>query len=110
MHGQRKIWGRVVDTVIALCALFCLLPLLLLIAIAIRLTSPGPVFVPGEGSSADGSRFSYYCFRTADIGTSRLTVVGRLLKEYRLDEVPQLWNVLRGHMAFRDTELQRRHL
>ena len=120
---------RAMNLFIAAVALFVALPLLLLIAIAIKLTSRGPVFYTQErvgldrrtsGSKRDESRrtrdlggrpFTIYKFRTMRVDAEahsgavwatqndpRVTPVGRFLRQYRLDEIPQLLNVMRGEM------------
>ena len=88
-----------------------LLPLLLVIAVIIKITSPGPVFYRGERVGKDGKVFRIFKFRTmvanADkIGgfstagdDPRLTKVGKFLKRFQLDELPQLINVLKGEMS-----------
>ena len=102
MRRQERTWHNGVDIVTAGCVLFLVLPMVLLITIAIQLTSPGPVLFPKEVLSPDGWRFSYYRFRTTEIGTSRFTALGRLLRGYHLDELPLLWSVLRGDIASGD--------
>ena len=87
-------------------------PLIAVIAAAIKLDSPGPVMYRATRSGRDGAPFTMYKFRTMQerraahgpkITTHadrRVTRVGRLLRPSRLDELPQLWNVLRGDMSF----------
>ena len=120
---------RAVNIIIALLALFVALPLLLLIAVAVKLSSRGPVLYTQERVGLDrraigadagnrrrnrdlgGRPFTIYKFRTmrvdAESGTGavwatqddpRITPVGRFLRQYRLDEIPQLLNVMRGEM------------
>jgi lipopolysaccharide/colanic/teichoic acid biosynthesis glycosyltransferase len=120
---------RAMNLFIAAVALFVALPLLLLIAIAIKLTSRGPVFYTQErigldrrtsGVKSDNTRrtrdlggrpFTMYKFRTMRVDAEahsgavwatqndpRVTPVGRFLRQYRLDEIPQLLNVMRGEM------------
>src|SRR5438874_1509939 len=95
-------------------AVLCVsLPLLPFIILAIKLSSRGPVFYRQQRVGQDGRIFYCYKFRTmrpdaeADIGPTwasdndpRITSVGHFLRMTRLDEIPQLWNVLRGDMAF----------
>ena len=95
-------------TVLLLCA-----PLMLAVAIAIRLTSPGPVFFVQERVGRSGRPFPLYKFRTmrhraeestgptlsVGLRDTRLTGAGRWLRACRIDEIPQLWNVLRGEMS-----------
>jgi lipopolysaccharide/colanic/teichoic acid biosynthesis glycosyltransferase len=125
---------RVLNVVVAGLSLVLLSPLFLLIALSVRLSSPGPVFFTQErvgldqrrrsrdrrarsragpdrrGSDAGGELFTMYKFRTmyvsdgpeqqvwAQENDPRITPVGRVLRAFRLDELPQLWNVLLGHM------------
>src|ERR1017187_10436296 len=97
---------------VAVLGLLVCLPLIPLIAFAIWLTSPGPVFYRQPRVGRNGSVFDCYKFRTmcpdaeADTGPtwaadsdSRITSVGKFLRRARLDEIPQLWNVLKGDMS-----------
>jgi putative colanic acid biosynthesis UDP-glucose lipid carrier transferase len=104
---------RCFDLAVAGTALVVLSPLLLLIALAIRLTSPGPVLFLQDRYGLDGSRFRIYKFRTmraleaddekglrqATRHDPRITPVGAVLRRWSLDELPQLLNVLQGHMS-----------
>ncbi|MHB2205424.1 sugar transferase [Methylobacterium sp. CM6257] len=102
---------RIFDLLVAVLALALILPLLLLIAVAIRTESRGPVLFGQVRLGRNGRQFVMYKFRKfradADPDGSpltrrddaRMTVVGRLLMLAKLDELPQLWNVLRGEMA-----------
>jgi exopolysaccharide biosynthesis polyprenyl glycosylphosphotransferase len=87
-------------------------PLMLIVALAIRLSSPGPVFYVQERVGLRGRRFRLYKFRSmradaeqktgavwAAADDPRITPVGRWLRRFRIDELPQLLNVLRGEMA-----------
>jgi len=89
-----------------------LLPLILLIALAIKASSPGPVLYRQKRVGRNDVVFTCYKFRSmrpdaeADTGPAwtedddpRITPVGRILRKIRLDEIPQLWNVLKGDMA-----------
>ena len=102
---------RAADLAIAAVGLVLVSPLLLAIGIAIRLESPGPVFYRQRRVGRDGRIFELYKLRTmrqgADpvgVGTAvtaddpRVTRVGRFLRRYSLDELPNLINVLRGEM------------
>ncbi len=102
---------RGLDLLVAGLALAVLWPVLLIVALAIRLTSPGPGLFRQERAGRDGRPFTFYKFRTmrTDVdpyGDSpqsgqdpRLTRLGRFLREHSLDELPQLWNVLIGDMS-----------
>jgi lipopolysaccharide/colanic/teichoic acid biosynthesis glycosyltransferase len=103
---------RALDIALAGTALTLLSPVLTLIALRVRTTSRGPVFYRGRRVGLGGKPFEMLKFRTmvvdADkIGGSstpeddpRVTRVGKKLRRYKLDELPQLWNVLRGDMSF----------
>ncbi|HCM36465.1 MAG: hypothetical protein A3J30_04610 [Candidatus Wildermuthbacteria bacterium RIFCSPLOWO2_02_FULL_47_9c] len=102
---------RLLDLVLSSIGLFLASPFLLIIALAIKLDLPGPVFYRGVRVGKHGKQFRMFKFRSmvanADkIGgpstagdDPRLTPVGKLLKKYQLDELPQLFNVLRGEMS-----------
>ena len=103
---------RLLDIVVSACMLLIASPVFLILAIAIKLDSPGPVFYRQERVTQYGKTFRIFKFRTmvsnADkIGTqvtvgndSRITRVGKLIRKCRLDEVSQLIDVFRGTMTF----------
>lgn len=103
---------RLFDIVVSAVMLLLVSPVFLLLAIAIKLDSPGPVFYRQERVTQYGQRFRIFKFRTmvsnADkIGTqvtvgndSRITRVGKLIRKCRLDEVSQLIDIFRGTMTF----------
>jgi exopolysaccharide biosynthesis polyprenyl glycosylphosphotransferase len=102
---------RLLSVVGSALGLLAGLPVLALIALAIRVDSPGPIFFVQERAGVGGRPFGLLKFRTMrDAGTAhsewvrdnehRITRVGRLLRRFRLDELPQLLNVLRGEMNF----------
>ena len=112
---------RVTDVVLAAAALILLAPFMLLIALLIRLTSPGPAIFRQQRCGLNGRRFTFYKFRSMvrdaeDRKASlehlnqkstafkipddpRLTPMGRRLRKFSIDEWPQLWNVLKGDMS-----------
>jgi len=102
---------RISDICISLLAITILLPAFIIIAIAIRLTSKGPAIFKQERAGKDGKPFIFYKFRTMKLNVEpfgpspksakdpRLTKIGRFLREYSLDELPQLFNVLKGDMS-----------
>ncbi len=111
LDGINLFTKRAFDLVLAslLCVFFA--PLMAFVALLIKITSQGPILYRQERVSVDGSRFSIYKFRTmlADAeahgprmtkpGDERTTALGRFLRAHSLDELPQLWNVLRGDMS-----------
>ena len=107
----KKLCKRILDIYISLLATILLLPVLGVIAVAIRVRSKGPAVFRQERAGKDGKPFTFYKFRTMKIDVEpfgpspksgkdpRLTKVGVFLREYSLDELPQLFNVLKGDMS-----------
>ncbi|MCK4816538.1 sugar transferase [bacterium] len=104
---------RLFDIILSIAGLAMLLPVFVFIAVRIKLTSKGPVFYKGERVGRFGGLFRMYKFRTmyadADKISSgpscadddpRITKFGRFLRKYKLNELPQLINVLKGEMSF----------
>jgi lipopolysaccharide/colanic/teichoic acid biosynthesis glycosyltransferase len=93
----------VVDVVAASAALVVLSPLFVVIASAVRMSIGSPVLFRQGRIGFRSSPFTIYKFRTMRDGdggdAERLTAFGRLLRSWSLDEIPQLWNVLRGDMS-----------
>lgn len=102
---------RVIDVAVSATALLVLLPLLMAMAISIKLDSPGPIFFRQERVGRKGRLFRIFKFRTmiadaAKVGPAltvradkRITALGKFLRGSKLDEVPQLLNVLSGDMS-----------
>lgn len=122
IEGRARLVKRLFDLVIAIPALLCCLPFLALVALLIRLDSPGPVLFHQERVGENGRHFGMLKFRTmvqdaekmtgqvvqeTDDGQiihkrpddPRVTRLGRFLRRYSIDELPQLWNVIRGEMS-----------
>lgn len=107
--GLRPGLPRLVDAALALAALVAASPLLLLAAAAVAATSPGPIFFRQERIGRGGRSFTLLKLRTmrpgaagsqlTAAGDARITPVGRWLRRFKLDEIPQLWHVLRGDMS-----------
>jgi sugar transferase (PEP-CTERM system associated) len=107
-----RVVKRAFDLVLAVVGFVAAAPLMLLTAIAVRLDSPGPALYCQERVGENGRIFTLCKFRSmridAEQGTpvwakdrdDRVTRVGRFIRLTRLDELPQLWNVLRGDMSF----------
>jgi len=106
------IYKRAASMVVSIVGLVLCLPLLPFVALAIKLTSPGPLLYHQKRIGKDDAIFYCHKFRTmradaeADTGPTwagdedpRITRVGRFLRTTRLDEIPQLWNVLKGDMS-----------
>ncbi len=102
---------RVFDLLMAAICLPLLLPVFLLVAIACKLFAPGPVFFLQERMGKSGRIFRIVKFRTMYVdadhrgpnitaaGDPRVTPFGRIMRTLKLDELPQLWNVLKGDMS-----------
>jgi Undecaprenyl-phosphate glucose phosphotransferase len=112
MTGTGVLLKRVTDFVLSAIGLIVLAPLLAIIALAVKLTSQGPVLYAQERMGLDGRTFRMLKFRSmrvdaeADSGAvwareddDRRTVIGAFLRRTSLDELPQLWNVLCGDMS-----------
>ena len=103
---------RLLDLLMALPGLLLLSPLFVVIAVWVKLDTPGPVFFRQTRVGRCGEPFSIYKFRTMVVdadrngpkvttqGDSRITNSGRFLRNCKLDEIPQLINVLKGEMSF----------
>ena len=101
---------RMLDVTLAGMALIAMAPLLAVLAIGIRLAGPGPIFYRAQRVGRDRRPFTMYKLRTMRIGDAATTVItaqgdprifplGRLLRHLKLDELPQLVNILRGEMS-----------
>jgi sugar transferase (PEP-CTERM system associated) len=111
---------RLLDLLFAAVGLILALPFMLLVALAVRLDSPGPVFFRQERVGRGGRAFTLWKFRSmrtdaeaagarwAVAGDPRVTRVGRFIRKTRLDELPQLWNVLVGDMSLVGPRPERR--
>jgi exopolysaccharide biosynthesis polyprenyl glycosylphosphotransferase len=118
--GAAILVKRGLDLVFSLLLLLALSPGLLLLALLVRLTSPGPVLFRQARIGLNGREFLLYKFRSMHTGEAaeghdlqnemrgpvfkmrddpRVTPLGRLMRKYSLDELPQLWNVLKGEMS-----------
>ena len=112
VRRRREFLIRLLDIVGALVILALALPLVLVSALLIKITSPGPILYQQERVGQGGRRFTLYKFRTMiddaerDSGPvwtlrddKRITPVGGILRKTRFDELPQIYNILRGDMS-----------
>jgi Undecaprenyl-phosphate glucose phosphotransferase len=112
VYGWNRVVKRLIDLSVAATALTATAPLMLAIAIGIKATSRGPVFYRQERMGLDGRPFEIVKFRTMQVNAEadtgpvwarrddpRRTSLGALLRGWSLDELPQLWNVLKGEMS-----------
>ena len=112
VKATQQILRRLVSISISFIGLLLCLPVLPILMIAVRLSSPGPIFFRQVRVGLRGKPFEVIKFRTmrqdaekngaqwAKKNDSRVTAIGRFMRKTRLDEIPQLWNVLRGDMGF----------
>jgi lipopolysaccharide/colanic/teichoic acid biosynthesis glycosyltransferase len=103
---------RLIDILLAVVGLVFIWPILFVCAVAVKLSSPGPVLYLGKRTGRYGVPFNIFKFRsmredaertggtTTGKNDTRITSVGKFLRKYKLDELPQLFNVLRGEMSF----------
>lgn len=122
IRGWKRAIKRITDVVLAAVGLVMAAPLMVVVAVLIKWDSPGPVLFPQVRVGRDGRRFILYKFRSMVVGADedkdrlwelneasgplfkirddpRLTRVGRWLRRLSIDELPQLWNVLKGDMS-----------
>ena len=113
---------RILDVTLSMVILFLSLPLFILIPFLIKIDSPGPVFYKQKRVGKDGKIFTLYKFRTmikeaekktgpvwASQNDCRVTKVGKILRKIRLDELPQLYNILKGDMSLVGPRPERPH-
>ena len=111
VNGRFAPQRRALDLMLAFFGVLLFSPVFAVLAIAVRLSSPGPIIFRQQRVGRMGELFTIYKFRTMEAqpqpkglsvtrhGDRRVTSVGRLLRRYKLDELPQLVNVLRGDMS-----------
>ncbi len=111
MERENNITKQLFDRTMAVIGLLVLSPFLLIVALIIRFRmSDGPVLFKQERVGQNGKLFTLVKFRTMTMnqggssvsiaGDSRITPLGSFLRKYKLDELPELWNVLKGDMSF----------
>jgi sugar transferase (PEP-CTERM system associated) len=112
MKQSLQVTQRIASTIIALTGLLLFLPFFPFVALAIKLSSKGPIFFSQTRVGLENRTFKVHKFRTMFVDAEakgarwatkddpRVTRLGGFLRKTRIDEVPQLWNVLRGEMSF----------
>ena len=103
-----KVVKRVMDFLLALLLLVVLSPILLIVAVAIKLDSKGPAFFKQLRSGKNGKEFMMYKFRSMSANNdvhdfkkeNQMTRVGKIIRKTSIDELPQLINILKGEMSF----------
>lgn len=102
---------RVIDVAFAIIGFVLLLPLMIYVVIRVKLTSPGPVLYSQDRVGYKGRKFRIYKFRSmyhnaekngpqlSSANDPRITPWGRVMRKWRLDELPQLWNIIKGEMS-----------
>ena len=108
----RALWKRVIDTTISIVAMLVLSPILFVVALAIKFTSPGPILFKQQRLGLHGKEFTIYKFRSMAVGTERtgsgvysekddprVTKIGKFIRATSIDELPQLINIIVGDMA-----------
>lgn len=115
--GVQKVYFEMkslVEPILALALFFILSPLFLVVAIAVRCTSSGPILFRQLRTGYRGKNFELYKFRSMNVAAERdsvawatcsseverLTPIGSFLRRSHLDELPQLWNIIRGELSF----------
>ena len=121
MPKWQRVVKRLLDVLVSALVLVLLSPALLYIAIRVRLSSVGPIFFAQERMGLNGKPFIIFKFRSmytdaeklgpqlAHEGDPRCTPWGAVMRKWRLDEIPNFWNVLRGDMSLVGPRPERKH-
>ena len=111
MEKGKAVLKRIFDFLMSLIAIIILSPVILIVALAVKFTSPGPILFKQRRIGKDNVEFEIYKFRTMRIDTPNvpthllenpdqwITPVGKFLRKTSLDELPQLFNILKGEMS-----------
>ncbi len=105
-----KLFGkRMLDIIIVLIAVVCLAPLMVIVALAIKILDPGPIIFKQSRLGKNGELFSFFKFRSMpvntgdlasdEVGEIKLTWIGKMIRRTNIDELPQLLNILKGDMS-----------
>lgn len=106
---EQRVVKRTFDIVLSILGIIVTSPILIIVAIAIKLGDGGPVFFYQQRATRGGRIFKVVKFRSMKVncgnvsvseGDDRITPVGKVIRKYRLDELPQLFNILKGDMSF----------
>ena len=113
MEKVYTVFKRFMDIVLSIIGLIIISPILLIVSLAIKIDSKGPVIFKQERIGKDGKVFKIYKFRSMVVGAekmgtgvyskkgdSRVTTVGKFIRMTSIDELPQLVNILKGEMSF----------
>jgi exopolysaccharide biosynthesis polyprenyl glycosylphosphotransferase len=121
MPKWQRVIKRILDLTASILALIVLSPLLLYIIIRVKMSSPGPIFFAQERLGLHGQPFTIFKFRSMYVDAEksgpqlskdndpRCTPWGAIMRKYRLDELPNFWNVIRGEMSLVGPRPERRH-
>jgi O-antigen biosynthesis protein WbqP len=105
-----KLFGkRLLDIFIVLVAVICLSPLMIIVAVLIKIIDPGPIIFKQSRVGKNGKSFSFFKFRSMpvntgdlasdEVGQVKLTWVGKMIRRTNIDELPQLLNIIKGDMS-----------
>jgi exopolysaccharide biosynthesis polyprenyl glycosylphosphotransferase len=121
MPNWQKVIKRLIDYTISIIALVLLMPVFLIAAIRVRLSSDGPIFYKQERIGLNGVPFDIYKFRSMYVDSeqsgpqlsndndTRVTPWGKVMRKWRIDEIPQFFNVIKGDMAIVGPRPERKH-
>lgn len=111
MPKWERVVKRILDIIVSVIALIILLPVILFVCVRVRLSSKGPIFFAQERIGLNGKKFNIFKFRSmftdaekdgpqlSNDYDSRITKWGKIMRKWRLDELPQFWNVIIGDMS-----------
>jgi Undecaprenyl-phosphate glucose phosphotransferase len=119
---SNRIIKRTFDIILSLSALIIWSPIFFIMALIIKITSPGPVFFKQRRVGANNKEFEMYKFRSMVVqeknksdtvwttaSDERVTAIGKFMRKTNIDELPQLWNVLSGNMSIVGPRPERKH-